>query len=1001
MPVPTFVAQSVTELISIRAETQANDAAIHTGASEYGEKLMTLTYSDFSKAVDRLAAHYAALNIQPQCGPSEVPPERIVAVLTSTAIDETLLEIALAKLGLASLLLSVNNSTAAVAHLCKVTKSASLIYGPKFEETAKDAQKLLAQEGIEIRTIPETRYPLWGPEGARESKIAPYPPRLTPQQESKRTCVVLHSSGSTGFPKPVFITHYGLIANAAQSLPKTGFSALPLFHGFGHYSVFRCMYHGKTFTLMPPNLPLTSANICRIIRSSPTPPVQHFAVPYVLKLLGETDEGVQTLANFEAVSFAGAAVPDDLGDRLVKAGVNLISFYGTTETGALMTSRREFDSDKGWNWLRAEGPIADYLELIPQGSDTFEAVVKDGWPAKIMSNREDGAYCTKDLVLRHPQNKTWFKYIGRLDDTLTQTLGEKTNPVPIELAIRGNSPLVQECIVFGDGRPQTGALILPSEQGAELSKDKKKYIEAVWPVIADANSNAPSHSRILPEMVDILPYGTEIPVATKMSILRPACYKKFSSIIDAIYERFERGTGEPKRDISSKPEMESFLTGTILKALGDKAGPDLSPSTDLFSYGVDSLQATRVRNVISKSLELGDAKIGQNIVYEYPSISQLADYLLEIKTGKAGQNGPEKDYKTMWEMVERYTSQLIKEDSSAVAADVTSNGHSSHVIVLTGATGSLGAHILDQLVRRPDVSRVICLSRAKSHQDSLLRVQESLSQRLRMLTPEGESKIVSYAADVNRPDLGLSAEEYEGLRQESTAVIHNAWPVNFVLSIDSYNEHIGGATNLLNLTLKSPKAVKPGFFFSSSVGTRQGLTEPVVEEDFPESPETANALGYGRSKWVVEKIMEKAGKETKARCGVLRIGQLVGDTENGVWNETEAWPLMFKSIDVIQSLPMLDEVRSTLLNHLPVAHIPLRNRPGSQSTTQQQQFPRSSLPLLPPLPHLLLRFTTSSTRTLLHGPTFSLACRLVASSSTLFRVLNGSTVSRNPTPMWR
>lgn len=107
----------------------------------------------------------------------------------------------------------------------------------------------------------------------------------------------------------------------------------------------------------------------------------------------------------------------------------------TAETGALMTSRRDFDSDKGWNWLRAEGPIADYLELIPQGSDTFEAVVKDGWPAKIMSNREDGAYCTKDLVLRHPQNKAWFKYIGRLDDTLTQTLGEKTNPVPIELAI--------------------------------------------------------------------------------------------------------------------------------------------------------------------------------------------------------------------------------------------------------------------------------------------------------------------------------------------------------------------------------------------------------------------------------------------------------------------------------------------------------------------------------------------------------------------------------------
>lgn len=72
---------------------------------------------------------------------------------------------------------------------------------------------------------------------------------------------------------------------------------------------FRCYYHAKTFTLMPPHLPLTSANICMIIRASPTRPVQHFAVPYVLKLLAETEEGIQTLAGFDAVSFAGAAVP--------------------------------------------------------------------------------------------------------------------------------------------------------------------------------------------------------------------------------------------------------------------------------------------------------------------------------------------------------------------------------------------------------------------------------------------------------------------------------------------------------------------------------------------------------------------------------------------------------------------------------------------------------------------------------------------------------------------
>jgi thioester reductase-like protein len=38
-------------------------------------------------------------------------------------------------------------------------------------------------------------------------------------------------------------------------------------------------------------------------------------------------------------------------------------------------------------------------------------------------------------------------------------------------------------------------------------------------------------------------------------------------------------------------------------------------------------------------------------------------------------------------------------------------------------------------------------------------------------------------------------------------------------------------------------------------------------------------MGYARSKWVVEKVCEHAVKVTPAKVGILRIGQLVGDTE--------------------------------------------------------------------------------------------------------------------------
>lgn len=99
--------------------------------------------------------------------------------------------------------------------------------------------------------------------------------------------------------------------------------------------------------------------------------------------------------------------------------------------------------------------------------------------------------------------------------------------------------------------------------------------------------------------------------------------------------------------------------------------------------------------------------------------------------------------------------------------------------VLTGATGSLGAHILEQLVSSTSVSKVICLSRAQSHAHSLTRVKESLRIRQRSLSPEKEKKIESLAANVNEDQLGLTQSEYAGLLCQSTAVIHVIlWSLN-------------------------------------------------------------------------------------------------------------------------------------------------------------------------------------------------------------------------------
>lgn len=146
--------------------------------------------------MDRLAWHYSSLGIVPSVAAGELPPVRVIAVLTSSAIDETLLEIALAKLGLTALLLSVNNSVAAVAHLIKLTNASHLIFGDKFVEEGKEAQEILKAQGYDVGLVPDQRFPLWGPDGVDKSQVKPFIAVLTPEQESSRPGVILHSSGS-------------------------------------------------------------------------------------------------------------------------------------------------------------------------------------------------------------------------------------------------------------------------------------------------------------------------------------------------------------------------------------------------------------------------------------------------------------------------------------------------------------------------------------------------------------------------------------------------------------------------------------------------------------------------------------------------------------------------------------------------------------------------------------------------------------------------------------
>jgi hypothetical protein len=297
-----------------------------------------------------------------------------------------------------------------------------------------------------------------------------------------------------------------------------------------------------------------------------------------------------------------------------------------TEVGQLMTSFRPAN-DKAWNYVRESEKLAPYLEWIPRGPNLFECAVKDGWPAKIASNQPDGSYRTKDLFEPHPMIPKAWKYIARSDDTIVLVNGEKFNPVQLEGNVRSDQS-VAEAVVFGAGRPYLGILIVPAASLAHMTADGVR--ELVWPVVQRAQASAEGYARISKEMVRVLPVHCACPRTDKGSVIRQAFYKNFAAEIEAAYDASDKGSGELRA--MSEPELRKFLR----EALGQVTGKELDggDDTDFFVLGLDSLQALQLRGQILRSVELGGKNLGQNVVFDFPSIEKLCSHVLGLVGGQ-------------------------------------------------------------------------------------------------------------------------------------------------------------------------------------------------------------------------------------------------------------------------------------------------------------------------------------------------------------------------------
>lgn len=582
----------------------------------------------------------------------------------------------------------------------------------------------------------------------------------------------------------------------------------------------------------------------------------------------------------------------------------------STEAGLVAESISRPKGDMAWNYLRFFDNIRPYIWMKPIGGSLYECVYLAGHPALTMSNSNEppGSFHSKDVFTPHPTIPNRWKYASRLDDRITLVNGEKVLPLPIEGHIKQH-PFIDEAVVVGVGKTAPGLLVFRAEQAAHLSDSD--YLGAIWSTIDEANSRAEQFSQISRDMVAILPNSSKFPRTDKGSMIRAQVYLQHANLINSIYTKAER---------AAEGDLQLNLAATrsrLMQLCHDDLGiPISNVDANFFAEGIDSLKAIHLRRLVLRSFKFDVGKCpAQNVVFEMGNVSRLSEHIYALQNGKKVTT--ESDASVMTGLIKKYSvfrkhfprPEVCPSTKGVVSAHNRPLLSSANLVkILTGATGSIGAHTLVELLNDDSVSTVYCLTRRAA---PLYAVFRTLAEKDLHISSEQARKIVALNSSLDQPNFGLDEDIICRMRDSVCQVIHTAWPVNFNLPLALFEPHIQGLHNLIQFSLSVQRPEPAVLMFCSSISTALGTSSAEIPEEPIPSLNSALEMGYGKSKLVGERIVSLA-RQSGARAYSLRIGQVSGHSKKGLWNDSEALPLMIRSALTLKALPNLAQSCSWL-----------------------------------------------------------------------------------------
>ncbi|MFG2050637.1 thioester reductase domain-containing protein [Micromonospora sp. NPDC048935] len=348
----------------------------------------------------------------------------------------------------------------------------------------------------------------------------------------------------------------------------------------------------------------------------------------------------------------------------------------------------------------------------------------------------------------------------------------------------------------------------------------------------------------------------------------------------------------------------AFVRAEVAHVLGHPEPAAIGGDQIFTELGFDSLLSVELRNRLAAAT---DIRLSPSVVFEHLTPIALAKFLTTELLATGVRVLPTRS-------AVDFAAEVQLADDVRPAAEVSHVATDPREILLTGASGFLGAFLLRDLMRRT-TARVHCLVRGADRDEATGRLLASL-EWYRVRDEVDLDRLVVSVGDLAAPSLGLTDEEFDDLARRVDVVYHAGATVSW---LRPYTElaaaNVGGTREVLRLAARHRTV--PVHYISTTGVFAQNADDLPVRPDDPTGPAESLRNGYLQSKWVSEQVIGLA-RERGLPVSVYRVDVVCGDQERGACQTRDFVWLSLKGL--IQAGAVPDRIAGAL-HMVPVDYV--------------------------------------------------------------------------------